>query len=75
MEDGDYDINLIDIWEMTIKSSQMASFPVSPALCGNLCVVHNSAPEAAFGARLPGEPWHAVRVPNAQAKGWVRSVQ
>jgi hypothetical protein len=62
MEDGDYDIDLIDTWEMTITPLQKAPLPVSPALRGHLGVVHNAGREAAFGIRLPGKPWQAVRV-------------
>lgn len=62
LEDGDYDIDLIDTWEMTITPLEKAPLPVSPALRGHLGVVHNAGPEAAFGVRLPGKPWQAVRV-------------
>jgi hypothetical protein len=61
-EDGDYEIDLIDTWEMTVTPLEKAPLPVSPALRGHLGVVHNTAPEAAFGVRLPGKPWQAVRV-------------
>ena len=62
MEDGNYDIDLIDTWEMTITPLEKAPLPVSPALRGHLGVVHNAEPEAAFGIRLPGKPYQAVRV-------------
>jgi hypothetical protein len=62
VEDGDYDIDLIDTWEMTIIPLEKAPLPVSPALRGHLGTVHNAAPEAAFGIRLPAKPWQAVRV-------------
>ena len=61
-DDGDYEIDLIDTWEMTVTPMDRAPLPVSPALRGANGVVHNTEPEAAFGVRLPGKPWQAVRV-------------
>lgn len=61
-EDGDYQIDLIDTWEMTITPLEKAPLPVSPALRGANGEIHNTEPEAAFGVRLPGKPWQAVRV-------------
>lgn len=61
-DDGEYDIDLIDTWEMTVKPLDKAPLPVSPALRGVDGVVHNREPEAAFGVRLPGKPYMAVRV-------------
>lgn len=62
MEDGDYEIHLIDTWEMTITPLEKAPLPVSPAQRGEGGKVHNNGPEAAFGVYLPGKPWQAVRV-------------
>jgi hypothetical protein len=61
-DDGDYQIDLIDTWEMTIKPIDKAALPVSPALRGANGAIHNTEPEAAFGVRLPGKPWQALRV-------------
>lgn len=60
--DGDYEIDLIDIWEMTVTPLQKAPLPPSPALRGGGGIVHNTEPEAAFSVRLPGKPYQAVRV-------------
>lgn len=61
-DDGDYDIELIDTWEMTVTPLDKAPLPASPALRGVDGAVHNKEPEAAFGVRLPGKPFQAVRV-------------
>jgi Domain of unknown function (DUF5060)/Protein of unknown function (DUF4038)/Domain of unknown function (DUF5605) len=61
-DDGDYEIDLIDTWEMTVRRIEKAPLPYSPALRGANGVIHSIEPEAAFGVRLPGKPWQAVRV-------------
>jgi hypothetical protein len=61
-DDGGYEIDLIDTWEMTITRLEKAPLPASPPLRGGEGKVHNAEPEAAFGVRLPGKPWQAVRV-------------
>lgn len=62
MEDGDFEIDLIDTWEMTIDRIEKAPLPISPPLRGVGGAIHSTGPEAAFGVRLPGKPWQAVRV-------------
>ena len=62
MDDGDYEIDLIDTWEMTITRLEKAPLPVSPALRQRNGAITGGAPEAAFGVRLPGKPGLAVRV-------------
>lgn len=61
-DEGDYDIDLIDTWAMTVRPLEKAPLPASPALRGGGGMVHNKEPEAAFGLRLPGKPYLAVRV-------------
>jgi hypothetical protein len=61
-DDGDYEIDLIDTWEMTITRIQKAPLPVSPALRQRGGAIAGGAPEAAFGVRLPGKPYQALRV-------------
>lgn len=62
MVDGDYEIDLIDTWEMTIQRIDKAPLPVSPALRQRGGEIKGGKPEAAFGVRLPGKPYQAVRV-------------
>lgn len=61
-EDGDYEIDLIDTWEMTVTPLEKAPLHKSPPLRGADGIVHNLEPEAAFSVRLPGKPYQAVRV-------------
>jgi hypothetical protein len=62
MEDGDYDVDLIDTWEMTITPLEKAALPVSPALRQRGGAMRGGKPEAAFGVNLPGKPYLAIRV-------------
>jgi hypothetical protein len=62
MEDGDYEIDLIDTWEMTITPLEKSPLPVSPALRQRGGQIIGGKPEAAFGVKLPGKPYMAVRV-------------
>lgn len=64
MEDGDYDIDLIDTWNMTITPLEKGPLPVSPPTRRKKTdkQVANPKPEAAFGVALPGKPYMALRV-------------
>jgi len=62
MEDGNYEIDLIDIWDMTIKRIDTAPLPPSPALRQRSGAIVGGKPEAAFGINLPGKPYQAVRI-------------
>ncbi|MDR1519081.1 MAG: DUF5060 domain-containing protein [Planctomycetota bacterium] len=68
MDDGDYDLSLIDIWNMTVTPLEKAPLPVSPALRQTGGKVMGGAPEAAFGVILPGEPYLAVRIRDRKAR-------
>ena len=61
-QDGDYEIDLIDTWHMTITPIEKAALPASPALRQRGGAIIGGDPEAAFGIRLPGKPYQAVRV-------------
>lgn len=61
-EDGDYQIDLIDTWEMTVSRLEKAPLPASPALRQRGGAILGEEPEAAFGIRLPGKPHMAVRI-------------
>lgn len=60
--DGDYEIDLIDTWEMTVTPLKKAPLPVAPAYRQAGGQYSGGEPEAAFGVRLPGKPFQAVRV-------------
>jgi hypothetical protein len=62
MEDGDYEIDLIDTWEMTITPLEKKPLPASPALRQRGGAIRGGKPEAAFSVHLPGKPHQAVRV-------------
>lgn len=61
-QDGDYDIDLIDTWEMTVTPLAKAPLPASPALRQRGGAILGHEPEAAFGIQLPGKPFQTVRV-------------
>jgi hypothetical protein len=62
MEDGDYEIDVIDTWEMTITRIEKAPVPANPAERGPDGTKVFGEPEAAFGINLPGKPYQAVRI-------------
>ena len=57
MDDDNYEIDIIDTWNMTITPAKPGPLPVSPPTRGGVVVR-----EAAFGVELPGKPYMAVRV-------------
>ena len=60
-EDGDYEIDIIDPWNMTITPARRVPAPVPhPIKHGE--VVRGGKADAAFGVELPGKPNLAVRV-------------
>ena len=60
-EDGDYEIDLIDTWEMTVTPLEKGPLPKLPPQRGPQGIIH-AGPDAAFGVRLPGKPYQAIRV-------------
>ena len=57
MEEGDYEIDIIDTWNMTITPIEQSALPISPPTRGGV-----AQQEAAFGVVLPGKPYQALRV-------------
>lgn len=61
LEDGDYELDIIDTWNMTITPAKKVAAPVAvPTRHGD--VVRGGEPDAAFGVELPGKPNLALRV-------------
>ena len=61
IEDGDYQIDLIDPWEMSVTPLDKIPPPKNhPTRHGD--VVRGLEPDAAFGVDLPGRPYLALRV-------------
>ena len=60
-EDGDYQLDLIDPWEMTVTPLKKVPAPQNhPTRHGG--IIRGRKPDAAFGVELPGKPYLAVRV-------------
>jgi hypothetical protein len=60
--DGDWEIDLIDVWNMTITPLKKSGLPkVHPQRVTGGGTVTNQV-KSAFGLELPGKPYHAVRV-------------
>lgn len=61
-KDGDYEIDLIDVWNMTVSPLEKAALPkVHPQrITGGSHITNQFA--AAFGLKLPGRPFLAVRI-------------
>lgn len=60
-DDGAYAIDLIDTWNMTVTPLEKAVAPRNhPLRHGDN--IRSDEPDAAFGVRLPGKPYLAVRI-------------
>ena len=60
-EPGDYDVDLIDIWEMTVTPARIVEAPANhPTRHG--AAIRPRRPDAAFAVELPGKPYMAIRV-------------
>ncbi|WP_180902718.1 DUF5060 domain-containing protein [Martelella soudanensis] len=61
LDDGDYDVDVIDTWEMTVTPAERIAAPVThPVRHG--AIVRGGKADAAFGVRLPRKPHLALRV-------------
>ncbi|ANN57608.1 hypothetical protein A9174_13120 [Mesorhizobium loti NZP2037] len=61
LEDGDYDVDVIDAWKMTVTPATKVAAPIPhPTRHGS--VVRGGKADAAFGVELPGKPYQAIRV-------------
>lgn len=60
-DDGDYEIDIIDTWNMTITPAEKVAAPV-PHPVRHGAITRGGKPDAAFGVKLPGKPYLAVRV-------------
>lgn len=61
LEDGDYEIDIIDTWNMTVTPVERIPAPVPhPVRQGT--IIEGGVADAAFGVELPGKPYLAVRV-------------
>jgi hypothetical protein len=59
-EEGDYQLDLIDIWAMTVTPIETVEAPTNhPTRHG--AEIRPRAPDAAFGVKLPGRPYLALR--------------
>lgn len=61
MDGSDYDVDLIDTWEMTITPLKKIAAPIThPVRHG--AVTRGGKPDAAFGVEIPRKPNQALRV-------------
>ncbi|GES53096.1 hypothetical protein Rhsp01_57090 [Rhizobium sp. NBRC 114257] len=61
-KDGtDYDVDIIDTWEMTITPAKKVEAPV-PHPTRHGAIVRGGKADAAFGVELPGKPYQALRI-------------
>ena len=60
-EDGSYEVDLIDVWNMTVTpAKRIEAFVPHPQRHGS--VIRGGKADAAFGVELPGKPYLALRV-------------
>ncbi|OBZ95719.1 hypothetical protein ADU59_10160 [Pararhizobium polonicum] len=61
VEAGDYDVDIIDTWEMTVTPAKIVDAPANhPTRHG--AMLRPRRPDAAFAVELPGKPHLAIRV-------------
>jgi hypothetical protein len=65
-DDGAYDVDVIDTWEMTITPAERIACPVFPRQRQRGGAWTEPKPRAAFAVKLPGKPGLAIRVKRAQ---------
>lgn len=61
-EDGDWDVDVIDTWAMTITPAKRVQAPILPRLRQRGGALSDGKPRAAFAVELPGRPYLAIRV-------------
>lgn len=61
LEDGDWEVDIIDTWNMTVSPAERVSAPV-PLAIKHAEITRGGKPDAAFGITLPGKPYLCVRV-------------
>ncbi len=61
MDSDDYEVDLIDTWEMTIQPAKKIAAPIThPVRHG--AIVRGGKQDAAFGVSLPRKTYQALRV-------------
>lgn len=61
LDDGDYDVDLIDTWNMTVSPARKVAAPVThPVRHG--AITRGGKADAAFGVEIPRKPHQALRV-------------
>jgi len=61
LDGTDYDVDIIDTWEMTITPAEKVEAPV-PHPTRHGAIVRGGKPDAAFGVVIPRKPYQALRV-------------
>lgn len=61
LDSDDYDVDLIDTWEMTVTPAKKVEAPV-PHPTRHGAIVRGGKPDAAFGVQIPRKPYQALRV-------------
>jgi hypothetical protein len=60
-DDGRYQVDVIDTWNMTVTPARQVP-PLVPHPTRHGDVVRGGKPDAAFGVKLPGKPYLALRI-------------
>lgn len=61
-EEGDYDVDVIDAWEMTVTPATRVPSPSLPRLRQRGGVLSDGRPRSAFAVQMPGKPYQAIRI-------------
>jgi hypothetical protein len=60
-EEGDWEVDIIDTWEMTVTPARVVPAPVA-VMTRHGHKTRGGRPDAAFGVELPGKPGICIRV-------------
>ena len=66
IDDGDYEVDLIDTWEMTVTPAKRIASPILPRLRQRGGAMSEAKAVSAFAVEMPGKPFQAIRVRRAR---------
>ena len=65
-DDGDYEVDIIDTWEMTVTPAKRIASPILPRLRQRGGAQSEAKAVSAFAVEMPGRPFQAIRVRRAR---------
>ena len=72
-DDREYEVDVIDAWNMTITPAKRIACPVYPRLRQRGGALSEAKPIAAFAVELPARPYQAIRIRPVRPSGALRA--